>query len=754
MATIDLYKVGQIIDQYTIVNTLHATQNSHLYVVQTKSVHKLQVLKLYAGINAANACATFTQQANLLLEFSSQPSIVDVLHIGTIVDIATNNDKSTAINERPFMVMPYYPQTLNDLLAVHHQKLSFVTSVHIINQVIDGLHAIHHLGIAHLDIKPQNIFLDESNSALIADFDNARVLDESPLIARFSRCEIDENMQWRATPDYASPEQIMAMRDKNINNNNISCACDMYSLALMWCRILTGTIPPTPVVGGELQHQLDNIAPQWAIDLINDLLNDNSLQRPNTSQCKLRMLTNMQAGDVNQTVCASAFETPPEIALIQQQIRQILLQQGWLSELDKDRLLLSYRLRLNIKENTEDDGENRSRQKESLQQIVDECQALLVVEKNLSSWFDWINYLQALLAKSGKHMSTSQYQQTLQVGRAARPDDPAVAERLLKQHFSLPRAYFGALKPYLLMVLVILSIFSYWAYESHTYKRFSKDDPVLNKSGVIANDKLAERPKMKVTEKPKIALLDINNTNNTDKIVKSNEDLFPTTGAYTLSVENANPNLHQSLSIQWVQVDVLPNIRIMATEVTNALFALCAKEGACRQVKQFSSASKTAIIDLPNHPRVNVDWYEITQQFIPWLNHKTQKRFSLPSYAQWQLISTPNQALSQNKMPIHCKNCNHSLARQYAGVTMPVKAINPASNNIYHILGNAQEWLNDCWQQRSADNTVVERCDQAMVAGGSWISKQSAIREQPISQLLKSAKTPTTGFRLIEWLHE
>ncbi|MFT6268375.1 MAG: serine/threonine protein kinase [Alphaproteobacteria bacterium] len=765
MAAIELYKVGQNIDQYVVLKTLNATQNSHLYIVQGKNVHKRQVLKLHAGSLSDKSCSIFTHQANLLLEFSSQPNIVDVLHVGTIVESASlvkpsienasTSDKVTQANERPFMVMPFYPQTLNDLLAVHHQKLSFVTSLHIINQVIDGLHAIHHLGIAHLDIKPQNIFLDEHNNALLADFDSAVVLNSSPLAARFPINNYDSSIVRRSTPDYASPEQTLAIdADDNhyININNISTASDVYSLGVLWFRMLTGALLQKPVLEGTLHTQLENIAPAWAIELIKDLLNNNKEQRPSASLCKSRILAQMQAPEVNQTVQADVLEIPQEIAAIQQEIKRILLQQGWLNEQDKERLLLSFRSGLQTKSNVANYESNLSNQKDSLQQIIDACQAQLIADKNLLSWFGWINYVKALLAKSGKRLTISQYQQVLQVGRAARPDDPNAAEWLLKQHFQLPSLSFQKVKRYALPVFVILLVFIYWGHDSQTKKQFSVDTPFKSEPQGIASDVSADILSKTVLSVPNdIALFahePMEKVYDLEPLGKS----FAAAGAYILFTEQENST--NKIIVEWVRIDSLPEIRIMATEVTNQLYALCAQEGACRQVKQFSSASKAATMDLPGHPKVNIDWYEITQQFIPWLNQKTQKRFSLPSSEQWRLMRASKQRINNNKIAIHCKNCNHSLARQYAGVTMPVKAINPDENLMYHVLGNVQEWLNDCWQQRSADNTFVERCDQAMVMGGSWISKKSGINEQPLSQLLKSARTPTTGFRLVEWINE
>jgi serine/threonine protein kinase len=48
----------------------------------------------------------------------------------------------------------------------------------ICSDVQDGLDHLHRLGIAHNDIKPANICIDENNRAVIIDFDSAQRLGE------------------------------------------------------------------------------------------------------------------------------------------------------------------------------------------------------------------------------------------------------------------------------------------------------------------------------------------------------------------------------------------------------------------------------------------------------------------------------------------------------------------------------------------------------------------------------------------------
>lgn len=754
MVKIDVVEAGQTIDQYKVVRLIANTQNSHLYLVEASGLHKHLVLKLFAAEPSPFAIKKFVDQANLLLEFTQHPHIVNVMHLGTI-------------NKRPFMVMPYYPQTLNDLLAVHYQKLSFLTSLGLIKQVLLAIQSLHHLGIVHLDIKPQNIYLDEANNAGLADFDNALVLNSSPFYARFkntvSTVKNESDMGLRFTPNYASPEQI---NDPN-HVNKLDQSSDVYSIGAVWFRILVGdTLSSIALKEGHkdisdafIQAQLINIAPDWACQLISDLLNTSALNRPSCDSCIKQIEQHVQTPSTNHTIQADAIQISPTLSKMQQDIKQILLTQGWVSSKEKTRLLATYRM-LDAKTKVSGNDAAEKQLQESLQQVIDECEKQLIQDKQLSAWFGWVNYIQIVLGKSGATISSDQYLQMLQIGKAARPDKPEIADALLKTHFQINKLSPNWIKRYLLPSVIILVVLFYWAQKdednmkSSTQKiefvtqprQNSNIDKLAENEAELGNKNPQARPS-EVSTKQVLPRLKVNkNINYVD--VSS----LALAGTYQIVVKSGNSV--STTKVAWVKVNNLPKVRIMATEVTNALYSICVEEGACKQTRQFSTALKTNVPDNAQHPKINISWYEISEQFIPWLNRRTNKIFSLPSFQQWQVFSHSAAFGIKTKALAHCNDCVHPLARQYMGGTMPVQAISADVSGMYHVFGNAQEWLSDCWQQQSLDGQQLNRCDQAMVAGGSWLNKKSDWSTPYVTQLLKSAKTPTTGFRLVELLNE
>lgn len=749
MAKIDVIEAGQTIDQYKIIRLIATTQKSHCYLVEAPGLHKQLVLKLFASSLSPLASQKFVDQANLLLEFAQNSHIVNVMHLG-------------AFGERPYMVMPYYPQTLNDLLALHYQKLSFLTSLGIIQQVLLALQSLHRLDIVHLDIKPQNLYLDEANNAELADFDNALVLRNSPLFGRFKR-SLDESLDANNdsieyTIAYASPEQINSKSQANV----LEKSSDLYSLGALWFRVLVGETlydigKQQSVDTGKtfIEKQLNNLAPTWAIELITDLLNVDAVKRPSTDHSLALIVEHSQSPQINQTISIQAIPESLNLSDIQQDIKEILLNEGWVSQESQTRLLATYK-KLDATTLSTNTNESEKQLYESLQLVIADCEKQLITEKNLSAWFGWVNYIQVLLEKSGSNIRSNQYLQMLQVGKASRPDNPAIAEFVLKKHFHTDKLPPVWTKRYLLPFLIILLVIFYWAklgqentptsmqtQETRSFidKAVSNDE--INKVIADENTSVVDAAATKIEQSGEFTTVTLD---------EAYDSVLASVGVYTFNIKEGYKNA--SVTVKWVEIKRLPGVKIMAAEVRNSLYQMCIEEGACRKTKQFSTAPKSNLVDTAELPKVGLSWYEINEQFIPWLNRKTNRTFSLPNLTQWQIYSRSAIFDIKNNAIAHCKDCRATLARPFNGGTMPVNMIAPDSNGLYHVLGNAQEWLSSCWQQQSIDGVVVERCDQAIVAGGSWMDNKSDWQDSYLVQLLKTAKTPTTGFRLVEILNE
>jgi len=125
-----------------------------------------------------------------------------------------------------YMIMEYVEGgTLADHLKV--QQLTVDQAIQICTKVGLALHATHLKHIVHRDMKPSNILLRDINTPLLTDFGIARQTDTDQGLTQTGHIV--------GTMQYMSPEQIRGM--------HIDHRSDIYSLGLMFYRLLVGRLP-------------------------------------------------------------------------------------------------------------------------------------------------------------------------------------------------------------------------------------------------------------------------------------------------------------------------------------------------------------------------------------------------------------------------------------------------------------------------------------------------------------------------------
>ena len=848
MSKVQANAVGTKIGQYTIIKHLASTRNSHVFLVNDEQLQKPLVLKLFAaeqnGQNLPDQSSTrqsnqhftskntqylqaekeqFLLQAKLLFEFDSHQSIVKVMHVG---QYACEDAPDIVL---PYIVMPCYTQSLDQLLALHQQKLSFSTSFKIIQGLLSALIALHAKDVLHLDIKPQNVFLDEQNLPYLGDFGNALVMTASPLVSKLSSHlpSVDgtsTNTSIGVSASYASPELIAhwtesqqyqpssdASESKGINSATnttenitipLSHQSDLYALGALWFRMLTGhsayqhienlaTLSASDI-NLTITNILSDLAPEWAILLIAQLLQNKKEQRPTSAEyCLDYCVQHHQLAEADHTILADKAVLSTKLQALVKQIETCLLTKGFVDSDTFERFL--HGLDLSGAQAQQPASQNRL----ALQDLINRTQENLANAQQLHDWFAWIQYLQVMLNNNKTSLNTQRYQELLQVGRAARPDAAALCEQILNERFQVNSKANSVFRTYLIPSLIVLVLVVYYVFE-----QTGRDIDSSANNQVINEESNEESNEASKDESDEENYRHLDTDTQAEKVLGLAQQNVPlvepaavnakitspdkTQGFYTISpVRNSNNN--SKLRIHWVISSALPEVKIFASEVSNQLYSMCEEEGACRRVKQYSTQKKTDPLHHPLHPKVNVSWYDINQQFIPWLNQRVNKRFSLPSFAQWQLIVNSQQAASSvNNLPniqtsmasqkytIHCQDCRHSLAQRFANGTMPTAQGIPDINKMFHVLGNAQEWLADCWREQryignavapsstvsnaikkdDQDHATIERCDQAPVVGLSWLDKRMDIASSLVSQRAKSAQMPNTGFRLVEYIND
>lgn len=128
----------------------------------------------------------------------------------------------------PYIAMQYLEgMTLYDVLKTKGGKLTPGETMLITKQVAAGLSFIHHHGLVHRDIKPQNIFVSPGARVTILDLGVARDKSNPGLTKPGAMV---------GTPYYMSPEQIAGTEE-------IDKRTDVYALAAMTFELLVGRPP-------------------------------------------------------------------------------------------------------------------------------------------------------------------------------------------------------------------------------------------------------------------------------------------------------------------------------------------------------------------------------------------------------------------------------------------------------------------------------------------------------------------------------
>ena len=159
------------------------------------------------------------------------------------------------------------------------------------SDVCRALEHAHASGIAHCDLKPGNIFLDEDDTALLGDFGLAEMTTASPI----------SGDQILGTPAYLAPEQIA--------RNERGPSCDLYALGCLLYELTTGR-PPFVAASASEVLRLQQVArptppvdrnpaiPTALSDLILKLLEKEPLARPTFARDVRAALTGIRSARI------------------------------------------------------------------------------------------------------------------------------------------------------------------------------------------------------------------------------------------------------------------------------------------------------------------------------------------------------------------------------------------------------------------------------------------------------------------------
>jgi len=206
------HKASSIINFHIINQTNQQGACSSVYIAHDKLYNTKVALKV-VPLKGENALPLFANEAKIVQLLSGSPNIVKVSNC--FVEAGHG-----------FIVMEIGTSDLHSRYIGRQLEVNVIKNL--FQQILIGVQSCHRKGIAHLDIKPENILVNDSNdSVALCDFGSAVDVRSIP--------EYMKTFSFGSAL-YAAPE--IRGREKNV-----TLAADMWSLGVLLHMLVTGFYP-------------------------------------------------------------------------------------------------------------------------------------------------------------------------------------------------------------------------------------------------------------------------------------------------------------------------------------------------------------------------------------------------------------------------------------------------------------------------------------------------------------------------------
>ena len=224
---------GQRVGEYTLVRQIGAGGMGAVFEARQERPNRLVALKLMkSALTSEQARHRFLREAEVLGRLL-HPNIAQVYEAGT---------QPAGVLPVPFIVMELVQggACITEYARAH--RLDMPRRLALFVDVCDAVDHAHRAGVAHCDLKPGNVLIDQRGQPKVIDFGLARALEaHQPGLTLQTQSSVITG-----TPQYMSPEQFETRPDAPIGP-----ASDVYSLGVVLYELVCGQLPYA-VARGEL----------------------------------------------------------------------------------------------------------------------------------------------------------------------------------------------------------------------------------------------------------------------------------------------------------------------------------------------------------------------------------------------------------------------------------------------------------------------------------------------------------------------
>ena len=169
---------------------------------------------------------------------------------------------------------------------------------------------------------------------------------------------------------------------------------------------------------------------------------------------------------------------------------------------------------------------------------------------------------------------------------------------------------------------------------------------------------------------------------------------------------------------------------------------------------KFMGSNPSRFTNSTENPIEMVSW-EDAQLFIRVLNGKSEKRFRLPTEAEWEFAARGG---GRKESFLYAGSDNANAVAWYEGnsgaSSHPVGLLQPNGLGLYDMSGNIWEWCSDfkipypCDHFGKSFDPVSTPFPARVLRGGTWSNRASSVRVRDRNGRGNTLRLPTLGFRL------
>jgi formylglycine-generating enzyme required for sulfatase activity len=211
-------------------------------------------------------------------------------------------------------------------------------------------------------------------------------------------------------------------------------------------------------------------------------------------------------------------------------------------------------------------------------------------------------------------------------------------------------------------------------------------------------------------------------------------------------------------------------VRASGHAVGNTCWTLEANEPKQRDNRSFRNPG---FAQLGSHPVVCIAWEDATA-YAGWLSQKTGKAYRLLSESEWEYVAragtTAQYPLATAEADLCGLGNGADQSASAAGLppgwaylpckdgfvhTAPAGAFKPNSFGLFDLMGNAWEWVQDCYAETlvaippDGQASSAASCEQRTVRGGSWSATARMLRVAVRGKAPANARFDDVGFRIV-----